>query len=70
MDAYEDMIRHTSTPDAPWYVVPADHKWFMHLAVGSVVLETLESLKLDFPKLSKTRLKELATARVALEKSK
>jgi PPK2 family polyphosphate:nucleotide phosphotransferase len=70
MDAYEDMIRHTSTPDAPWYVVPADHKWFMHLAVGAVVLETLESLKLDFPKVSKTRQKELASARVALEKSK
>jgi PPK2 family polyphosphate:nucleotide phosphotransferase len=70
MDAYEDMIRHTSMPDAPWYVVPADHKWFMHLTVGAVVLETLESLKLDFPKVSKTRQKELATARVALEKSK
>jgi PPK2 family polyphosphate:nucleotide phosphotransferase len=70
MDAYEDMIRHTSTPEAPWYVVPADHKWFMHLTVGAVVLETLESLKLDFPKVSKTRQKELATARMALEKSK
>jgi PPK2 family polyphosphate:nucleotide phosphotransferase len=70
MDAYEDMIRHTSTPDAPWYVVPADHKWFMHLTVGAVVLETLESLKLDFPNVSKTRQKELAAARVALEKSK
>jgi PPK2 family polyphosphate:nucleotide phosphotransferase len=70
MDVYEDMIRHTSTPDAPWYVVPADHKWFMHLTVGAVVLETLESLKLDFPKVSKTRQKELATARMALEKSK
>jgi PPK2 family polyphosphate:nucleotide phosphotransferase len=70
MDAYEDMIRHTSTPDAPWYVVPADHKWFMHLTVGAVVLETLESLKLDFPKVSKTRQKELAAARDALEKSK
>jgi PPK2 family polyphosphate:nucleotide phosphotransferase len=70
MDAYEDMIRHTSTPDAPWYVVPADHKWFMHLTVGAVVLETLESLKLNFPRVSKTRQKELATAKVALEKSK
>src|SRR6478672_6203085 len=57
MNAYEDMIRHTSTPDAPWYVVPADHKWFMHLTVGAVVLETKESLKLDFPKVSKTRKK-------------
>lgn len=70
MDAYEDMIRHTSAPDAPWYVVPADHKWFMHLTVGAAVLDTLESLKLDFPKVSKTRQKELAAARSALEKSK
>jgi PPK2 family polyphosphate:nucleotide phosphotransferase len=70
MEAYEDMIRHTSTPDAPWYVIPADHKWLMHLAVGAVVLDTLESLKLDFPKVSRTRQKELAAARVALEKSK
>jgi PPK2 family polyphosphate:nucleotide phosphotransferase len=70
MDAYEDMIRHTSTPDAPWYVVPADHKWFMHLAVGAVVLDTLEGLKLGLPKVSKTRQKELAAARAALEKSR
>jgi len=70
MDAYEDMIRHTSAPHAPWYVIPADHKWFMHLTVGAAVLDTLESLKLDFPKVSKTRQKELAAARAALEKSK
>ena len=70
MDAYEDMIRHTSTAEAPWYVIPADHKWFMHLAVSSAVLETLEGLNLDYPKVSKTREKELAAAKVALEKSK
>lgn len=70
MDAYEDMIRHTSSPHAPWYVIPADHKWLMHLAVGAAVLDTLESLELDFPKISKTRQKELAAARAALEKSK
>jgi len=70
MVAYEDMIRHTSSPHAPWYVIPADHKWFMHLTVGAAVLDTLESLKLDFPKVSKTRQKELAAARAALGKSK
>lgn len=70
MNAYEDMICHTSSANAPWYVIPADHKWFMHLAVSSAVLNTLESLNLDFPKVSKTRQKELASARVALEKSK
>src|SRR5208337_1641332 len=56
--AYEDMIRHTATAHAPWYVVPADHKWFTHLVVASAIVETLESLNLAFPKVDKTRLKE------------
>ena len=49
MDAYEDTIRHTASEHAPWYVVPADHKWFTRLVVASVIVETLESLKLKFP---------------------
>ena len=53
MNAYEDMIRHTSTPDAPWYVVPADHKWFTHIAVSSAIIQTLEDLDLQFPKVDK-----------------
>jgi PPK2 family polyphosphate:nucleotide phosphotransferase len=68
MNAYEDMIRHTATPEAPWYVVPADHKWFTHLTVGSAIIQTLKGLDLHFPKVDKERRKELETARQALLK--
>jgi PPK2 family polyphosphate:nucleotide phosphotransferase len=70
MEAYEDMIRNTATPEAPWYVMPADHKWFMHAAVSSVIIETLKDLKLSYPKVDPERRKELAAARAALEKEK
>jgi PPK2 family polyphosphate:nucleotide phosphotransferase len=72
MDAYEDMIRHTATPEAPWYAVPADHKWFMHAVVSSAVVEALESLKLSYPVVDKDRRKELQAARAKLlrERSK
>lgn len=69
MDAYESMIRHTATETAPWYVVPADHKWFTRLVVASVIIETLESLKLEFPKVDATRKKELAAAKARLVKN-
>ncbi len=68
--AYEDMIRHTATDHAPWYVVPADHKWFTRLAVASVVVEALESLKLEYPKVSAAQNRELAAARAALLRAK
>jgi PPK2 family polyphosphate:nucleotide phosphotransferase len=67
MGAYEDMIRHTATPEAPWYIVPADHKWFMHATVSSAIIETLDSLKLAFPTVDRARGKELEAARAALE---
>lgn len=70
MEAYDDMIRHTARPHAPWYVVPADHKWFTRFIVGSVIVETLKELKLEYPKVDPTRRKELEAARAALEKSK
>jgi PPK2 family polyphosphate:nucleotide phosphotransferase len=66
MNAYEAMIRHTSTADAPWYVVPADHKWFTRLVVVSAILEALASLDLAFPTVESERLKELEAAGVAL----
>ena len=50
-DAYEDMIRNTSSEEAPWYVVPADNKWFTRLVVSTVLVDTLESLKLSYPKV-------------------
>ena len=64
--AYEDMIRATSTPTAPWYVVPADHKWFTRLVVAAAVIEALEGLDLSFPKVGAATLKEMRKVRAAL----
>jgi PPK2 family polyphosphate:nucleotide phosphotransferase len=68
MQAYEDMIRNTSTKRAPWYVVPADHKWFARLVVAEAVVEVLEGLDLAFPKVDAAKKKELKAARSALER--
>jgi PPK2 family polyphosphate:nucleotide phosphotransferase len=69
MNAYEDMIRHTSTREAPWYVVPADHKWFTHIAVSSAIIQTLEEMNLQFPKIDKTHRQQLEEAKQMLLKS-
>ena len=66
MQAYEDMIRHTATKDAPWYVVPADNKWFTRLVVAAAVAGTLGSLDLSYPKVGAEKLKEFAKAKRAL----
>ncbi|PYQ21403.1 MAG: hypothetical protein DMF79_08245, partial [Acidobacteria bacterium] len=66
MEAYEDMIRSTATAHAPWYVVPADNKWFTRLAVAAAVIDTLEDLDLQFPKVDKAKRKELEAARAIL----
>jgi PPK2 family polyphosphate:nucleotide phosphotransferase len=66
MAAYEDMIRNTATKDAPWYVVPADNKWFTRLVVAAGVIEALDSLGVQYPKVGKEKLKELAVAREKL----
>jgi PPK2 family polyphosphate:nucleotide phosphotransferase len=68
MEAYEDMIRHTASEEAPWYVVPADNKWFTRMVVAAAVIETLASLDLKYPEVGKEKLKELATAKAALLK--
>jgi PPK2 family polyphosphate:nucleotide phosphotransferase len=65
--AYQDMIRHTCTKEAPWFVVPADHKWFSRVVIGSVIVSTLESLNLRFPRVDKASLEEFAQVRKALE---
>src|SRR5215469_1161399 len=57
---YQDMIRHTATKHAPWYVVPADHKWFTRLVVAEVVVDALESLSLKYPEVDAAKRKELA----------
>jgi len=66
MQAYEDMIRNTATPEAPWYVVPADNKWFTRIVVGAAVIEALNGLDLHYPKVSKEKLKELTAAKQVL----
>ncbi len=66
MDAYERMIRHTATPLAPWYVVPADNKWYARLVVASALVHTLESLNLSFPTVEGAALRELMKAKKAL----
>jgi PPK2 family polyphosphate:nucleotide phosphotransferase len=66
MGAYEDMIRHTATPYAPWYVVPADNKWFTRLVVAGAVVDTMADLKLEFPKVDGDKHKELLAARKKL----
>ncbi|MBC8095843.1 MAG: polyphosphate kinase 2 family protein [Akkermansiaceae bacterium] len=69
MRAYEAMVRETSTPEAPWYVVPADHKWFTRVVVASAIIDALDSLKLSYPAVDPARQKELALARKALAAS-
>jgi PPK2 family polyphosphate:nucleotide phosphotransferase len=66
MNAYDEMIQETATKSAPWYVVPADNKWFTRLVVVSAVAKTLEALDLKYPELSKEDQKGLETAKVSL----
>jgi PPK2 family polyphosphate:nucleotide phosphotransferase len=68
MHAYEELIQHTATPEAPWYVVPADHKWFTHMAVSAAIIHAIKDLKLEFPTVDKVRRKALEAARITLEK--
>jgi len=70
MAAHEDMIRRTSTPEAPWYVVPADHKWFSRVVVAAAVVQELESLNLNYPKVEGKALKELRQSEKALKSGK
>jgi PPK2 family polyphosphate:nucleotide phosphotransferase len=67
MAVYQDIVRHTSTAAAPWYVVPADHKWFARLVIGSVIVSTLETLDLRFPSADAASLQEFKQVRKALE---
>ena len=66
MACYEDMINHTSTRHAGWYIIPADNKWFTHLCVSDIVVETLKSLKLRYPAVSAEQKERLQAAREAL----
>jgi PPK2 family polyphosphate:nucleotide phosphotransferase len=66
MKAYEDMIRETSTEDSPWYVVPADNKWFTRVVVAAAVIDALDSLGLHYPEVGPEKLRELAAVKKAL----
>ncbi len=68
MKAYEEMVRHTSAPHAPWIVVPADRKWLAHYVVATAVVDAIAELDLRLPKLSAAQRRDLAAARKALTK--
>jgi PPK2 family polyphosphate:nucleotide phosphotransferase len=70
MKAYEQTIRETSTPESPWFVVPADNKWYTRIVVAAAIIETLDSLDLHYPRVDKARLKELAEVRKTLMEEK
>jgi len=67
MAVYQDIVRHTSTSVAPWFVVPADHKWFARVVIGSAIVSTLEALNLHFPRVDKESKREFEAVRKALE---
>ena len=66
MKAYEETIRNTATKHAPWFVVPADNKWYTRVVVAAAVVEGMASLDLNYPKVSAEKRKQLAEARKAL----
>ncbi len=68
--AFEEAIRETATPESPWYVVPADNKWYTRLIVGAAIVDALEGLRLAYPKLSPAELRGLAAARRSLERER
>jgi len=68
--AYEDAIRATATQHAPWYVVPADNKWYMRLVVVAAIVQALEEWQLAYPKVGKEKRRELASARAELEQER
>ena len=63
---YQEIVRHTSTAVAPWHVVPADHKWFARVVIGSTIVSALEKLDLKFPKVDKGSVEEFKQVRKAL----
>ena len=65
--AYQDMIHHTSTKEAPWHIVPADHKWFARVVIGSAIVSALDKLDLKFPEVDKAELDKFKLIREALE---
>jgi PPK2 family polyphosphate:nucleotide phosphotransferase len=69
-EAFEDLIRNTATKESPWYIVPADTKWFSRVVVAAGVIDALSNLDLAYPRVDKAKLAEIANARKALMSSK
>jgi len=67
--AYQEAIRHTATEDSPWYVIPADNKWYMRLVVAAAIADTMNRMNLTYPPVDKVKMKEIETAKITLEKS-
>jgi hypothetical protein len=67
MKAFEQLLKHTSTKWAPWYVIPADKKWFTHVAVADLIVAKLKSMKLSYPTVSDEHRQELLRAKEELE---
>ncbi|MBK7749156.1 MAG: polyphosphate kinase 2 family protein [Candidatus Obscuribacter sp.] len=65
-DAFEEAISATATPESPWYIIPADNKWFARLAVSAAMVQKLEGLDLQYPKVDKVKLEQLAQAKALL----
>ena len=70
MDAYESAFDHTSSDAAPWYIIPADHKWFTRLVVVAAIVQAVEALDLSYPRVSREKLKELRAVRKRLERER
>lgn len=70
MHAYQEAIRHTASKDAPWYVVPADNKWYTRLVVAAAIVDKMNGMKLAYPKVDKSKRKEIEAAKAALMKDK
>jgi PPK2 family polyphosphate:nucleotide phosphotransferase len=70
MHAFEEAIRATAAPHAPWFIVPADNKWFTRLVVAAAIVETVENLDLSYPKIDAAKKKELVAARAALTRER
>jgi hypothetical protein len=66
MNAYEEMIQNTASDEAPWYVVPADHKWFTRLVVAAAIVDTLEDLNLVYPEVDAEKRREIEAAKQLL----
>jgi hypothetical protein len=70
MHAFEEAIKGTASKQAPWFVVPADNKWFTRIIVAAAIVEAMEKLELSYPKIDAAKKKQLAAARAALAREK